>query len=311
MLWVVSTLLVAALITPWVYQAGMWLAAMSRERHLPAVLNWLGEACWSNKAKFPRFFDRCLMVSALVLMPLLFRRISKLRSAAGGGWMNFGKAASWQSAVCQIGIGCAISGGMLWGLGTILEVFGVYAPKTPVPGPGSLLAKTLIPAAVVSLLEEWLFRGLLLGLWLRLSNTVSACIGTSLLFAFVHFLKPPDGAIIQDPANAFAGFDLLGEILLRFANPLFFVTDFASLLVVGLILAWARVRTGALWFAIGLHAGWIMAYIGFNLYHKSVADHFLRPWAVGDSLRSGVLPLLTLGITAVICHFALRRFDSK
>jgi hypothetical protein len=32
---------------------------------------------------------------------------------------------------------------------------------------------------------------------------------------------------------------------------------------------------------------------------------------VGDTLRSGVLPLLTLGLTAVICHFVLKRFEAN
>ena len=309
LLWVVCSLVMAALVTPWVYQAGMRLAAAAEAQHLPGMLAWLGAAC--GRAKFPRFFDRCLLVSALVLLPLLFRRIAKVRSAADAGWSNFGTPVAWQAVIGQIVVGGVIAGGMLWGLGVILEVLGAYTLKTDVPALGSLLPKILIPAAAVSLLEEWLFRGVLLGLWLRFSDTVSACIGTSLLFAFVHFLKPPDGVIIRDPANALAGFGLLGNILLHFTDPLFFVTDFASLLAVGLILAWARVRTGALWFPIGLHAGWIMAYVGFNLYHHTVSGHPLRPWGVGDTLRSGVLPLLTLGLTAVICHFAMRRFAGK
>jgi membrane protease YdiL (CAAX protease family) len=111
-----------------------------------------------------------------------------------------------------------------------------------------------------------------------------------------------------DPTHALAGFQRLGRIFLHFTDPLFFVTDFATLLGVGLILAWARVRTGALWFSIGLHAGWIMAFKGFNLLYQIVPGHPLRPWGVGESLRSGILPLLTLGLTAVICHFVLRRF---
>jgi membrane protease YdiL (CAAX protease family) len=161
------------------------------------------------------------------------------------------------------------------------------------------------------LLEEWLFRGLLLGLWLRSVRPATACLGTSLLFAFLHFMAPPDGTFIKDPAQVLAGFELLGKILLHFTDPLFFVTDFAALLAGGLILAWARVRTGALWFSIGLHAGWIMVFKGFNLLYQVIPGHPLHPWGVGDNLRSGILPLLTLGITAVICHFALRRFSTQ
>jgi membrane protease YdiL (CAAX protease family) len=194
-------------------------------------------------------------------------------------------------------------------MGMILTALGAYLPTPNPPEFGKLLKRMLIPAVAASLLEEWLFRGLLLGLWLRFAKPLAASIGTSLLFAFVHFLAPPDGVVIANPASPFAGFELLGKILLHFTDPLFFVTDFATLFVIGMILATARLRTGALWFSIGLHAGWIAAFKGFNMLHRVVPVHELRPWGVGDSLRSGLLPMLALGLTAVICHFALRRFE--
>jgi membrane protease YdiL (CAAX protease family) len=304
--WVICSVVMAAWSVPWVYQAGKHFASVADAKDLPVLLEWLGATC--RRAPFSRFFDRCLLVSALLLLPRLFRRIKTLRSVTYVGNVDFGARISWRSAASQMLIACVISGGMLWTLGAVLQAAGAYAPRTHHPELGTLLAKILIPAAAASLLEEWLFRGLLLGLWLRFSRPAAACVGTSVLFAFLHFLKPPDGALIANPADVFAGFDLLGKILLHFTDPLFFVTDFATLLVAGLILAWARVRTGALWFSIGLHAGWILVFKGFNLLYQGVPGHLLRPWGVGSSLRAGVLPLLTLGITALICHFALRRF---
>lgn len=279
---------------------------MADAQDLPALLEWLGAAC--GRSKFERFFSRSLLASALLLLPLLLRRLKLVRSATGSGLVDLGMRGTWKSATVQIVTGCIIAGGMLWAAGTALEAVAAYVPKTKVPALGKLLPQILIPAVAASLLEECLFRGLLLGLWLRFARPATACLGTSLLFAFLHFLKPPAGALIADPSQVFAGFELLGKILLHFTDPLFFVTDFATLLGVGLILAWARVRTGALWFSFGLHAGWIMAYKGFNLFYQNVPGHPLRPWGVGDNLRSGILPLLTLGLTAVICHFVLRRF---
>lgn len=305
-LWVLAALLMAAVLAPWVYQGGKWLAAQGEANELPAMLEGLAASC--GRAKIGRFFDRCLLFSALVLLPVLMKRIRSIRretSAPSAGLARF----SWPSVAVQIATGCIIAGGILWGMGFILDAAGAYVPKLDPPAPGKLLPKIIIPAVAAPLVEEWVFRGLLLGLWLRFAKPAAACIGTSLLFAFMHFLKPPDGSVIADPAHALAGFDLLGKILLHFSDPLFFVTDFATLFVVGLILAWARVRTGALWFSIGLHAGWVAAFKGFNLLYRSVENHPLRPWGVGDSLRSGILPLLALGVTAIVCHFALKRFS--
>jgi len=149
----------------------------------------------------------------------------------------------------------------------------------------------------------------LLGLWLRYAKPAFAVAGISLLFAFLHFLAPPDGSVIANPGSVFSGFELLGKILLHFTDPLFFVTDFLTLLVVGLMLAWARVRTGALWFSIGLHAGWIFAFKNFNLVYQKIPGHPMFPWGVGDSLRSGLVPLAVLGLTALVCQYALKAFS--
>lgn len=305
--WVLCSLVLAALISPWLYQAGMHLAEVAENQTLPALVEWLAAAC--GRSRFSRYYDRALLLSALVFLPLLFRRIRTLRAIHGTGPVDIGVRIPWQSALSQVVLGCAIAGGMLWAMAAMLDMVGAYAPAANPPAPSRLLSKILVSAVVVSVLEECLFRGLLLGLWLRFARPATACLGSALLFAFMHFLKPPEGALIANPADGLAGFELLGKMLLHFTDPCFFVTDFATLLACGLILAWVRVRTGALWFSIGMHAGWIIIFKGSNLLYQSVPGHFLHPWGVGGNLRSGVLPLLTLGFTAGVCHLVLRRFD--
>ena len=307
LLWVLCSLLLAALLTPWIYQGGKWLAATAELRELPALVESVAGSC--GRAQIGRFFDRALLFSALLLLPVLLRRVKRLRILPENPASEALMRLHWQTAVVQVLTGCVIAGGLLWGMGAILDAAGAYIHRDKPFGAGKVIAKVVIPAVAVPLIEEWLFRGLLLGLWLRFSKPAAACIGTSLVFAFVHFLNLPDGVVIADPTHLMAGFELLGKILLHFADPLFFVTDFATLLVVGLILAWARLRTGALWFSIGLHAGWVAAFKLFNLLFQAVSEHPLRPWGVGDSLRAGLLPLLTLGITAIVCHFVLQRFN--
>ncbi len=301
-LWVLAALLLAAAGAPWLYSGGKSLAAAAETRVLPGFLEWLGAAC--GRADFDRYFSRALLASALLFAPFLLRRV---RALGGGKPVADLAKLPWKSALFQVAAGCLIAGGMLWALGSVLEEVGAYVPKVKPITLGKLLGKIAVPAVVAPLLEEWVFRGLLLGLWLRFAKAPAACIGTSLFFAFVHFLKLPDGAVTADPALPLAGFALLGQVLLHFTDPQFFVTDFATLFFIGMILAWARLRTGALWFSIGLHAGWIAAFKGFNLLHAVVDDHPLRPWGVGESLRSGLLPLLTLALTAALCHFVMKR----
>lgn len=302
MVWVAASLLLAAVISPWFYQAGKWLAG---QKELPGLLDWLASAC--GRAKFGRFFDRALLFSALLLLPLLFRRIRRLRETRppGSELVPLG----WRRACAQALTGCVLAGGILWVLCGFVEWTGAFVDRPSSPGFGRFASKVLLPAAGASLVEEWLFRGVLLGLWLRFARPAAACFGSSLLFAFLHFIKPPPGTVIADPSHPLAGIELLGGVFLNYLDPRFFIGDFISLTAVGLILAWARLRTGALWFSIGLHAGWIMGFKASSLLYRDVPGHPLHPWGVGDSLRSGMLPLLTLIVTAGVCHFVLKRFD--
>lgn len=306
MLWIAASVLLAAVMVPWLYLWGKNLGAAAAARELPGVLEWLGAAC--ERADFGRYFSRALVIAALGLLPFLFCRVGVARVWAGGTGEP-GVCTSWGSAVVQMAVGCVVAGGILWSMGILLEMLGAYVQK-PLPVAWGAVARKIAGAALgASLAEEWLFRGLLLGLWLRFAKPLAACVGTSFFFAFIHFLKLPDGVEIAAPASALAGFEFLGEILLHFTDPLFFVAEFATLFVVGMILSQARLRTGRLWFPMGLHAGWIMAFKSFNLRYAPVSGHPLHPWWVGETLRSGLVPMLALGLTAVICHFIFRWFE--
>lgn len=306
-LWLLGSLVLAAVVSPWIHQAGKWLAEVAETRELPGMIEWLAAAC--GRAKFGRFYDRALLFSAVLLIPLLFRRIRSVRAAGGALRVPEMARWGWRSGAMQLAVGCVLAGGLLWGLCVFLHWSGANEAKAAAPGAGRLLSKVMVPALGASLVEECLFRGLLLGLWLRFARPLAACTGSAILFAFLHFLNPPPGTVIADPGHPLAGFQLLGAMLMHFAEPRFFITDFATLLAVGLMLAWARLRTGALWFPIGLHAGWIMAFKACGMFYQKVQDHPLRPWGVGDNLRSGLLPLVTLVATACLCHYVLRRFD--
>ncbi len=300
-LWVIGALLLAAALSPWVYQGGKWLGA---QEGLPAFFAWLGAA--AARSEFPRFFNRTLMLSALLLLPLMLRRVRAIRRAGPAVELAPVKL-PWKFRWLHFFTGLVIAASLLWALGVALEAGGAFFRRDETPSFSKFLTKAVLPAVGASLLEEWLFRGLLLGLWLRFAKPAAAALGVSLVFAFVHFLAPPDGAEIANPASPGAGFLLLGRILLHFTEPQFFVTDFATLFVVGLILAYARLRTGGLSFSVGLHAGWVLAFKAFNLLHNDDPASPLSPWGVGENLRSGVLPLVTLAITGLLCHFAIRR----
>ncbi|RYD24538.1 MAG: hypothetical protein EOP87_25920, partial [Verrucomicrobiaceae bacterium] len=76
-----SSLVLAAAIAPWIYQAGKSLAAATHAGEMNPFLEWLGAAC--QRARFSRYFSRSLVFSAILLLPLLCWKIQRIRLCIG------------------------------------------------------------------------------------------------------------------------------------------------------------------------------------------------------------------------------------
>lgn len=302
-LWITGVIALAAGLFPWIYAGGKNLAARAVAEDLPAVFESIGRS--AGKAGIDTYFSRSLYAAVLLLLPVLILRLRAMRRADPASAPEKTPPLPWKTRITHLLTAIVIAGGLLWLLGTTLELAGAFRPDNDAPAISKVLKKSLMPAIFAAIIEEWLFRGLLLGIWLRIAKPATALLSVSFIFAFVHFLQPPEGSVLADPAAPFAGFQLLGLILGHFGDPLFIAAEFIVLFTIGLILGATRLRTGSLWFPIGLHAGWIAAFKGFNLLHDEVQSP-LRPLWIGETLRSGLLPLLTLILTAVLCHFLLK-----
>lgn len=327
LLYVVGTLVLGAAIAPWLYNFGMGLAEVTADKRTNGVVEWLGEAAARSADNFPRFFDRAVLLAALVLIgPLLaWLRLGRggeryrdtpwsLRLpdsvASGRGQPLRRNPRGWAEAV----FGFALAGGLLLISGWVLVKAGFFvwrdAPFSARGVPNPLVigidwlgaAREALPTAlVVSVIEEVLFRGVLLGIFLRAMRPAPAVLALSFLFAFVHFLEPPEGASIPDPEALDAGFVLLGQILSRFADPLSMAGRFSVLFAVGVVLAVARHRTASLWLAIGLHAGWIFCLGLFKAATWPVAEvPDVARWLVGMSLLEGLVPLAMVIMTGLV-----------
>lgn len=305
LLWVAASVLLGAAVVPWLFQWGKHLAVVVAADGTGGVPGWLGAAC--GRAGIGRFYNRSLLLCALLLVPALLRRMRALQRAraAAGEVLPVAPRRPWSQRWLLWAGGTVIAGGLVWCLGLALARIGAFTGTGMDLPIGKLLTKALLPALGVSVVEEWMFRGILLGLWLRVARPLQACVGSSLVFSVMHFLSPPPGHVIADPTSVFAGFELLGSALLHFTDPRFFVADFLTLFGVGLVLAGARVRTGSLWLSVGLHGGWVLAFKIYHFTHSRLPDGPVDPLLVGESLRSGLLPLAMLGLTAGLCHWLL------
>ena len=281
---------------------------------LAPPLYWVGNALaeigvlpFLRGFPFHRYFSRCLQISALALLFPAFRAAGIRQLAALGidhnpGWKRDLAAGFVIAFVPVVLLAAAYIG------------FDVYRlnNKTAIAG----VLRVVGTAAAVPILEEFLFRGVLLGLCLRIVGPIRAAAISSLVFGIAHFLRVAKPAVAA-PVGWLSGF---AQLPLAFSSappwPLL-GWGFLSLVVAGLILAFATLSTRSLFLAIGLHAGWILGQQGLQLiakYHIKPPDALL-PW-VGQNVVSGAVPtgivptavlLATAGVVALYFKHAKRR----
>lgn len=297
-LWLAASLVAAALLMPWLYNGGKTLAHNAETADYPSLVE--GVASSAGRAKPDRFFSRALLISALALLPALIRRVKKIPAKEDAERFALRKL-TWPQRIIHLASGLLTGALCLGALAVVLALAGAAVPKDVTVSAGEFFSKAFLPALGAGVIEELVFRGLLLGLWLRACSLRTACIGSALMFSFMHFLSPPDGMEIADPRAWHAGFEILGSTIGHFTNPAFFVTEFATLTLLGLLLAYCRIRTFSLWLSIGIHAGLVFALKTFSMTMALDPKSPLNPWLIGDDLKSGILPLAALGVCFASC----------
>lgn len=304
LIWLAAALFLAALLTPFLYDAGKTLVHSADAKNYPAFIESIADS--ARRAKPDRFFSRCLLVSAIVLLPALIRRVKNIPRGVDSDRYSL-RNLTWFQRLIHISSGFLIGASILGALGLVLHFTGAAIPKDASLSAGKIFSKAMVPALGAGVIEELVFRGLLLGLWLRACSLWTAWLGSAFMFSAMHFLSPPDGVFIADPSAWHSGFELLASTLGHFTNPLFFVTDFATLALLGFLLAYCRTRTFSLWLPIGLHAGLVFALKCFSLTQSLNLASPLHPWLIGADLKSGILPLAFLGICFLVCFGLIQR----
>ena len=289
--YLVATVFFGALLAPLLFSMGLAAADIIEQfrllEHRP--LAWLHKV--ASESGFQRYFNRAVLISAVIgLWPLL--RMLKMQRK------DFGLRKDPFAAQHLI-LGFMLAAGLLLQLGLGLATAEVFEPKRQLDL-GGALKQAAITAASVAVLEEVLFRGVLTGLLLRSLSARTTLVTIAVLFAALHFLKPPHDLHIAREAVGFgSGFWLVGVIFKTFTDTSLLLAEFGTLLMVGLLLGYTRWRTGALWLPIGLHAGWVFgvfAFRGVFTSARGVEAGENLPW-IGDNLKTGILPLIVLTLT--------------
>jgi membrane protease YdiL (CAAX protease family) len=273
--YLLATVVIGALLAAPLYWGGQWLAAHG-------ILTFLGEV------EFRRFFHRALLVAAIALLWPTVKWLQVPNLRALGLQSN---PQRWRDGL--VGFLAAFIPMAL--LVVTLVQMGFCKWKSHVEW--DAIGKIALSAMVVPLLEESLFRGGILGLLNRALSWRSALFFSSALFSIIHFLKP-DNQTFPGPVRWYSAFELIPGAFAQFAQPWLVLSGFTTLLLVGSILGWTRLRTHSLALPIGLHAGWVFGMMGFGRVTKRIMKNTL-PW-FGDSLLIGLGAIIVVLITGLV-----------
>jgi membrane protease YdiL (CAAX protease family) len=233
------------------------------------------------EADFQKYFHRAILLAAVGLL------IPAWRWMGGGSLRNVGLEPD-RRAGQHFARGLLIGGGLVALMAGAYVFFHFYHFKAQLPW--GALPRIALSAITVGVIEEWLFRGAIMGLFLRAMRPIPALAWTTFIFAALHFLRSTRD-YDAGPVHWYSAFALLPELFHPFADPQTLLAGFTTLFTLGWLLGYARLRTGALWMSIGLHAGIVFVKMGFA--KLTFRDRQLLPW-VGSELQIGLVPVFVL-----------------
>jgi membrane protease YdiL (CAAX protease family) len=255
---------------------------------------------------FHRYFSRTLQVSALLMLWPLLRSL-RIRSLA-----EFGLVPN-PRPFCDAAVG--FSAGLLCAL--LLQPLLIFSGAFVLHhGFVSLamhaLPRILFTAVVVAALEEFLFRGVLLGFFRQITTPAAAIVASSILFAAVHFFNLSASQADGIAPHWWSGLAMIGSLGHALPSWHLLAWAFATLFTLGMILARMTVRTGSLWGAIGLHGSLILgqqlfnAVAGFQVLSSDGLLPLFGPPQCNGMVPVGLVPLGALLLSGLLTKVLLR-----
>ncbi len=246
---------------------------------------------------FDKVLNRCVLIS-LVCFLITFRKSLFVLSADEIG---LSRTAGWKQDILY---------GIVFGtLSLAILYFILYHAEARIlenrlftPKYMKRIFEYALAAIFIGSFEEIFFRGCVLQGFLKTQKRWIAVILTSLFYAVTHFLAPED-FVVEGKATIL--FSL--KSLLRFLEPLqnfsALLPDFMGLFLLGVVLAYARLKTGRLYFSMALHGIWV--------YWIKIDSGFIRPtylggehWFFGDGkVINGFVGWLFLLSALVWIHY--------
>ncbi len=194
-----AVLALGAVLAPPLFWAGKWLAGIivSFKQTETPVIGWIGHKLTSHQ--FDSYYNRAFLLSAL---GLLWPFLKWMRLSGDNKGLEKNPAPSRDALT-----GFVLAAGFLALLTALLLGIGAYVMEEKIKW-GNIIPHAVLSGIGAALLEEWLFRGVFLGVALRSSRPWIAIILVSALFSILHLIKAPD-LLVTEPRQREAALKVL------------------------------------------------------------------------------------------------------
>ncbi|MBT6431538.1 MAG: CPBP family intramembrane metalloprotease [Deltaproteobacteria bacterium] len=246
--------------------------------------------------RFPKYLNRGVLVAAIAGLYPFLRSIG-VKNLRGLGLVENSR---WRR---DLALGFTVGAMGLTFVATWLVVSGRIEIKDPLLSFWFLSAAAT--AIAVALIEEFFFRGALFGILLQQLSARAATLWLSFIFAVLHFIKPHHSVKLWDgEIQWWTGFEVLSYSFWQFSEPRLLVGGLLTLFMVGVVLAYATLKTRSLFLAIGIHAGWVfvLRMVQMGSTRSAPAD-----WWVGRPLITGIIPFGLVTLTGVLIYYYFGR----
>jgi CAAX protease family protein len=288
-----AVLALTCAISPWLALGADW-----------AVTTW--PQFLSERIPFSRVFNRAFMFAGVILF-ILCRRLF------ASGQIKALIVVDRLSAVRDLMTGFGLAWGSLFLLVVVMSISDIYTPFFRMSAGVSLgrFASAAAAGLFTGTLEELFFRAMLFKGLYDAGSPLRAYFAANLFYSALHFVKPGE-AYFLDRFDPFAGFSHLLTTFAPFLDPLPLLPGLFGLLLIGIVLSYAVIRSGKLYLAIGLHAGWV-----FSLKILRVFGDFTRQdlgWLFGSTnpkIVSGVVTWLGITLVGVAVYFVTKNRSGR
>ena len=288
LIFILLVLGVTAVVSPWAATA--W-----------DLISGASAAAAEDRIPFSRFFDRFFMISGIVLF-FSCRSLLKIDSLSQLGLSPRTRAAS------DVAGGLCFALGSMFALGFIMSTAGVYEVffRLSLGESVELYLKAILTGLTVGFLEEIFFRGIIFRGLLEDWKPLPAFLTANLFYSALHFVKPGEQYFLSG-VEPWAGFRHLFSTFAPFLEPTEIVPGMIGLLLIGIVLSYAFLRTGTLYLSIGLHAGWIISIKTVRLFGDYRRESL--GWLFGSTdpkIVSGVVTWVGIILVGIAVYWITR-----